>query len=89
MELPQKILKRSSGVASMADLKLAQCSAMQQALRKEWHTLHPRGHQQDGAEFCTVVLAKLAGISWGHYDSRCQFEQPEKHPDIVEHCKRS
>ena len=72
------------GVATVAQLssglpfKLTKCPAVQQALR-EWHSLHPGSRQQDGAEFCTVVLAKLVGISWGSYEARCQFDEPEKH----------
>ena len=72
------------GIATVAQLssglpfKLTKCPAVQQALR-EWHSLHPGSKQQDGAEFCTVVLAKMVGIQWGTYDARCQFDVPEKH----------
>ena len=74
----------SNVVATVAQLssglpfKLAKCHAVQQALRG-WHSLHPGSRQQDGAEFCTVVLAKLVGISWGSYEARCQFDAPETH----------
>ena len=72
------------GVANLAKLgsgrpiKLTQCPAVRNALR-EWHTLHPGGAQQDGAEFCTVVIAGLVGFCWGSYQARCQFEPPENH----------
>ena len=71
------------GVASLARLssgrpfKLMQCPAIKSALR-EWLAHHPRT-QQDGAEFCAVVTAKLVGYDWGSYQARCQFEQPENH----------
>ena len=81
---PAKASGYLQGIATVARLssglpfKLTKCPALQQALR-EWYSLHPGSKQQDGAEFCTVELAKMVGIQWGTYAARCQFDVPEKH----------
>ena len=45
-------------------LKLVECISLQTAMR-QWCAKRPVNTQQDGAEFCTVVLSRLVGFDWG------------------------